>query len=205
MKAFTSFSFDVVTCQSELNDLKELLQSKEELAEKQDILPFFRKRQHLSAFIASGFPSMDRYDLLAYEFDIFGDFIADLVVGDSHSETFLFVEFEEGKQNSIFTRQGKRSTLGWARPVERGISQVIDWFWKLDDEKQTKAFESRFGSRPIDCHGLVVVGRNEGMSDRERDRLRWRQNAVVCDSKHIEVTTFDDLAEELEFRLQQYR
>ena len=204
-KDFSSFSFNVETCQSELDDLEALLRSNKELAEKRDILLFFKKRKHLSAFIASNFPSMTQYDLLAYEFDVFGDFVADLVVGDSRSKTFLFIEFEEGKPNSIFAKQRTRSAPVWARPVERGISQVIDWFWKLDDEKQTKAFESRFGSRTITCYGLVVVGRTEGMSDTEKTRLEWRKSVVLCDSKHIEVTTFDDLAEDLEFRLQNYR
>ena len=204
MKDFLPFSFDVSTCLSELSDFKALLVTKQELSERKDVLPFFRENRHLSAFIASNFPSMDQYDRLAYEFDIFGDFVADLVVGDSRSETFVFIEFEDGKEHSIFRKGGKRSTPDWANRVEHGISQVMDWFWKMHDQRQTKGFETRFGSRTIRSHGLVVVGRNEDMSDRERDRLRWRQEAVVCDSKHIEVTTFDDLAEDLEFRLKQY-
>lgn len=205
MKTFTHFDFNVSQCVIEVIAFKRLLEEHDELYERADILPFFQKNMHLSAFTASYVPSISNYDLLAYEYDLFGDFTADLVVGDSKSNNFLFVEFEDAKKYSVFKKQSGRSTPDWANRVEHGISQVIDWFWKLSDFRQTQDFENRFGTRKIRAHGLVVVGRNADMSSREIERLRWRQESVLCDSKHIEITTFDDLLTDLEFRLHQYR
>lgn len=204
MKILSPFSLDIAICRSELATFKSLLASKKDLSEQKDILPAFKKLKHLSAFIASYVPSITQYDLLAHEFDIFGDFTADLVIGDSHTKRFLFVEFEDAKEYSIFKKSKGRATPCWATRVEQGISQVIDWFWKLNDMQQTTDFESRFGARQIRAHGLVVIGRNMSLSDREKNRLQWRQHSVVCDSKHIEVITYDDLAEDLEYRLKQY-
>ncbi|MCH7754783.1 DUF4263 domain-containing protein [candidate division KSB1 bacterium] len=205
MKAFLQFSFDASECLNEVHKFRKLLEENVELSENKDILPFFKKNQHLSAFIASYVPSISKYDLLAYEYDLFGDFAADLVVGDSRSKNFLFVEFEDAKKASVFKKTGGRSTPDWANRVEHGISQIIDWFWKLNDFRQTQDFENRFGARKIRAHGLVVVGRNGDMSLRERERLKWREESVLCDSKHIEITTFDDLLDDLGFRLQQYK
>jgi len=143
--------------------------------------------------------------LLAYEYDLFGDFAADLVVGDSRSKNFLFVEFEDAKEFSVFKKASSRSTPEWANRVEHGISQIIDWVWKLSDVRQTQDFKNRFGSQKIRAYSLVVVGRNRDMLPRERERLNWRQELVLCDSKHIEITTFDELLDDLEFRLQEYR
>jgi hypothetical protein len=204
MKTLSPFSLDIKICQTELSLFKSLLASKRDLDEQNDILPTFQKYKHLSAFVASCVPSITQYDLLAHEFDIFGDFTADLVVGDSRTKHFLFVEFEDAKDYSIFKKNIGRSTPCWATRVEQGISQVIDWFWKLNDIRQTVDYESRFGTRQIRAHGLVVVGRSMNMSVREKDRLRWRQDSVVCDSKHIEVITYDDLVDDLEYRLKQY-
>ena len=52
MNPLNSFNFDVTTCISELNEFEKLL-GQEELREREDILPFFRKNLHLSAFVAS--------------------------------------------------------------------------------------------------------------------------------------------------------
>jgi hypothetical protein len=205
MKTFLTFDFNVSQCLNEVCEFKKLLEEHSDLSENKDILPFFKKNQHLSAFIASYVPSISKYDLLAYEYDLFGDFAADLVVGDSRSKNFLFVEFEDAKEFSVFKKPSGRSTPDWANRVEHGISQVIDWFWKLSDFRQTQDFENRFGTRKIRAHGLVVVGRSGDMSPREREKLKWRQESVLCDSKHIEITTFDDLLDDLEFRLEQYR
>ena len=48
MKAFDKHTFDLKTYEKELQEFKQLLDSKDELSEKQDILPFFRQRRELS-------------------------------------------------------------------------------------------------------------------------------------------------------------
>jgi hypothetical protein len=200
MKKLLPHAFNVADCERELSDFKALLSRNPKLSESKDILPFFKKNKHLSAFIASAFPKMHQYDLIAHEFDIFGDFAADLVIGDSRSKAFAFVEFEDGTDDSVFISK-RRSTPDWAYRVEHGVSQVMDWYWKLGKMAESVDFETRFGSRSITMFGLVIAGRRTNLSARERDRLKWREESVICASKYIYITTFDDLADDLEFRL----
>ncbi len=51
MKGLDSFTLDLKQCLYELDDLEKLLNSNNELKENQDVLPFFKQRLHLSAFI----------------------------------------------------------------------------------------------------------------------------------------------------------
>jgi len=83
MKDFLKLEFEPRICRSQLAEFQQLLQSKQSLSERDDILPFFRQRLHLSAFVASYHPQINRFDRVAFEYDLFGDFTADLVVGDS--------------------------------------------------------------------------------------------------------------------------
>jgi hypothetical protein len=52
--------------------------------------------------------------------------------------------------------------------------------------------------------GLLVVGRDPGVSDDDRVRLKWRSNRVMVDSHRIYCVTFDDLYRTLRDRLQVY-
>lgn len=203
MKAFKTQIISFESCSSELEEFKKLLDSKTELEEKKDILPFFKKNQNIAAFIGTYFPGITIPDKIANEFDVFGDFTCDLAVGDSTSLTYLFVEFEDAKTNSLF-KKNTRSTPDWSSRLEHGFSQVIDWLWKLDDMVRTDDYESRFGAKDVEVHGLVVIGREESMEDREKKRLKWRQNNTVVNTKKISVITYDQLYKDLKYRLSPY-
>lgn len=90
MKFFSQFQFNPRICRDQVFELQRLLQNRRVLSERDDILPFFRERQHLSAFVAFYMPKIVRRNRIAFEFDIFGDFKSDLVVGDSVTQTRLF-------------------------------------------------------------------------------------------------------------------
>ena len=143
MKTFIRFRFDLKRCRTELDEFKKLLDNHPTLDERRDILPFFREREHLSAFIGSYFaPSIENSDRLAFEYSLFGDFFCDLVVGDSARGVYCFVEFEDATPTSIFESRGQKATLEWSSRFERGFSQIVDWFWKLDDMRGTIEFKS---------------------------------------------------------------
>jgi hypothetical protein len=145
VKDFLPIAFNHDLCLQEVLALRDLLASKSDLEENRDIKPFFASHRQLAAFLGSYSEDLVQYDLLAYEYQLFGDFACDLVVGDSHSKTYGFVELEEGTAASIFRRQGQKATLEWSTCFEHGLSQIIDWFWKLDDMAHTDEFEARFG------------------------------------------------------------
>lgn len=190
-------------CEKELQDFKALLAASPELDERKDILPFFRQRRHLSSFIATYVNDIISADLLAFEFNLFSDFACDLAIGDAVRHTFLLIEFEDAKKNSLFVANGKYAP-DWSPRLEHGFSQVIDWFWKLEDLKRTEDFTHKFGANEATFHGLVIIGRADTLSDREKKRLRWRQDHVVVNSNKVSIKSFDQLLNDLEFRLRMY-
>jgi len=159
-------------CRNEWNAYSKLLATKPELSEQKDVLPFFKRCENLSLLICSYFPKIKTPDRFAHEFAINGDFVADLVVGDSKAHQYLLVEFENGTSDSIFKQKGKKATPDWAPRFESAFSQIIDWLWKLEDQRSTAAFESTFGSRRATFQGLIVIGKGMGLLKTIRGRYQ---------------------------------
>ena len=95
MKTLDAIAWNPRLARQELKEFRLLLESKSALKEREDILPFFRGHRHLAAFLGSYNGHVNRYDRIAFELDLFGSFNVDLVVGDSRSKSFCFIEFEE--------------------------------------------------------------------------------------------------------------
>ncbi len=129
----------------------------------------------------------------AFEYDLFGDFVADLVVGDARAGAYTFVEFEDARRNSVFATQQGRFKPAFGPRFEHGYSQIVDWFYKLDGLQGTCEMEERFGQREIQYEGILVIGRDEFLNPTEQSRLKWRKERVVVNSKHIFCYTFDQL------------
>ena len=194
-----SLQFDFARCRASLDAFEELLGT-DELDEQVHVLPFFRQHPHLAAFLGSYNPQLGIPDLLAYELSLFGRFTADLVVGNTATQNFVFVEFEDGKATSIFRQRGRR-TPHWSERFEQGYSQIIDWLQVLDNQRRTPEFEELFGTGSISVVALLVVGRQAALSPAERSRLRWRREKVVVDSKHVLCFTYDELLDDLRRRI----
>jgi hypothetical protein len=205
MKEFVRLQWDPEQCRNELEEFRRLLADNRVLREREDLLPFFRERQHLAAFIGVYDPwGITHFDLLAYEYPLFGDFTCDLVVGDSTTKHYGFIELEMGAADNIFVRKREKATPEWAPRFERGYSQVVDWFWKLHEEESQHGYSDRFGNAPVQYFGLLIIGRDEAFSAREIRRLAWRASRKVVNSKHIYCRTFDQLYADLASRLKQY-
>lgn len=201
MKKLTQHTFDRAQCRVQWKEFEQLLKSKTVLDENKDILPFFKARQDLSLFITSYIPDIKDADVLAHEYPIYGDFRADLVIGDSVTHNYLLVEFENGSANSIFTKKKSKATPDWAPRFECAFSQLVDWLWKLDDMRSTADFVHAFGDRQAKFHGMIVIGKDMQLDSQSKDRLRWRVNRVVVDSNAVSCISFNDLAADLDFRL----
>lgn len=122
-KEFKQIVFNPNVCRQEAQQLRDFLAASAELKERKQILPFFKERLQLSAFLGSYHPEIVRYDLVAHEFPLFGEFIADLVVGDSKNNAFAFIEFEDALADSIFEK--KKPTPDWSSRFEHGFSQLV--------------------------------------------------------------------------------
>src|SRR5262249_51187392 len=151
-----------------------LLQSKKHLSERDDLQNFFKKRRQLTAFIGTYAPNLGPASQLAYEFPLFGDFAADIVLGNREKGEYCLIELEDGRPGSIFTAVKNKSTKERSRRFDHGFSQLVDWFYALDDLKKTSRFAKDYGHGHVKFLGLLVIGRNAGLSEAERDRLRWR-------------------------------
>ena len=202
-KEFVKIQFDAEQCRKEAEELRELLATNVDLHERKDVLPFFKERLQLSAYLGSYHPDIVRYDLVAHELPLFGDFVADLVVGDSKNSAFAFIEFEDASPDSVFVKK-KKATPDWSSRFEHGFSQLVDWFFKLHEQGQTVDFEDKFGSRTIRHLGILVIGRSEHLGKREEQRLRWRQEFVLLNSKQIYCKTFDQLRDDILARLERF-
>jgi len=200
MKTFETLTLDFKTYKQELAELKEYLYTKDELSENTDLLPFFRKRKTLTSQIATLFPSIITTDKFATEYDLFGDFSADFAIGDSSNKTYCFIEFEDAKKESIFVQNGKKCKLEFSSRLEHGFSQVIDWFYKLDNQSHTD-LEERFGSHVINYEGILIIGRDKYLDTTLKRRLEWRTRHTIVNSKFLQCYTFDELYVSLEKKL----
>ncbi len=199
MNPLNKLVFDPVQARKEWYEYKTLLTSKPELKERDDILPFFKQRYHLSLLIGYYLPSTVKLDCFLHEFDIFGDFRADLIVGDFSTQHYLLIEFEDGKPDSIFKRT-QRTTSDWSPRLEKAYSQLTDWLWKLNDMRNTSKFESIFGlgsSRYAEFQCVIVIGKNINLTDEEQQRMRWREKHTVINSNKFQIVSFDELLTDL--------
>jgi len=203
MKAFSAHHFDSGKATTQLDEFGQLLKSKSDLSELNDILPFFKARTDLSALLGAMTGEIVEFNRLAHEFNVFGDFSCDLAIGDSTRYAYCFIEFEDAREASVFRKCGKKNTLEWGQRFEHGQSQIIDWLWKLDDNKQTANFRKIFGNNEIQSIALLIVGRDLYVTDQER--FRWRSTHVVIGHTKLYAYTYDQIFNALSAKLQFYR
>jgi hypothetical protein len=204
MKNLQHHILNPANCRVEWGAYSALLAAKSKLSEQEDVLPFFKKSKDLSLLICSYFPKIKKPDYFAHEYEIDGDFVADLVVGDSKSHQYLLVEFENGAPDSVFKKKGKKATPDWAPRFEGAYSQLVDWLWKLEDKRSTADFVNTFGNRRATFQGLIVIGKDMNLSQQEKDRLKWRMDRTMIDSNAVSMVSFDELADDLDHWLKTY-
>jgi hypothetical protein len=111
MKTFEPFRLLRGHARREVAELRLRLASRSPLAERADILPFFRQRPHLAALCGRHSLPLLRCDRLAWECALFGEFACDLAVGDSSTKSCTFIEFEGAGPASLFVRPGRRTGI----------------------------------------------------------------------------------------------
>ena len=185
--------FDRAKFQQELQAFGDLLKSKADLSERDDIQPFFKKSKHLTAFMGTFALSIAVATEICFEYEFFGDFKADILLGSRQEKEFCVVEFEDGKQDSIFKKQKKRKNPEWSARFEHAFSQITDWFYNLEDFKNTQGFSATFGPGHTSFSGLLVMGRSASLDDAKKSRLKWRTDTVSIGRHKVGCITFDDL------------
>lgn len=198
--ALVPWRLEWAACADDLAAYERLLADSAELSERADILPFFRAHADLTALLGTYHPNIVACDRLGVEVPLFGAYVADAVVGDTVNNALLFIEFEDGRSSSVFRPRRRRGTE-WSERLERGFSQIVDWFWLLEDQQATLSFAAQFGDRAPNVEALLVVGRDSGVSLADRRRLTWRSRRVQIGGQRVVCCTFDDAFRRLRQRL----
>lgn len=205
-KFFDKVNFNFTKFKAEVLDFELLLNSKTELKERTEILPFFNSHPILTSHIATLLPKLDSPDQIAFEYDIFGDFVCDVAIGNTAENIYCFLEFEDATKHSLFKKEGKYQPA-FSHRFEQGYSQIIDWFTKIDGQSSQERI-NRFGSAMIDYHGVLVIGRDQFLNPRLLQRLKWREKNVVVDNRKIYIYTFDGILSKMKRKveiIQSYR
>jgi Domain of unknown function (DUF4263) len=203
MPEFKPHTLDLTKARAAVGELKGMLDGSGDIQEA-TFHDFFETRPDLQALVGLCNPSCALPNLLAWQYPIFGSFRCDFAVGDSLRNAYTFVEFEDARPGSLFVKQGEKATRAWSPRFESGFSQLVDWFYKLHVMTDTPDMESQFGKRSIRYTGVLIIGRDQYLQTGERLRFDWRQDHVVVNSKHVLYVTYDQLVEDLLFRLNQY-
>ncbi|MCI0700499.1 MAG: DUF4263 domain-containing protein [Planctomycetia bacterium] len=204
MKRFDPFTLDRVALRDELSAFEKLLgPDTKELSERNDILPFFKRNLNLASLIGFAKSHLTFPDVIKTEFPLVGDHACDLAVGEKQDGKglFCFVEFEDAEAGSIF-RQVAKGTPDWSPRLEHGFSQIVDWFYILADQSQTKLFRDFFGTDLADYCGLLVIGRDGFLAESTHARLRWRSQNTLVGGKPVSIITFDQLLRNLRARVE---
>ncbi|MBV8055883.1 MAG: DUF4263 domain-containing protein [Deltaproteobacteria bacterium] len=188
----------------EIDDFEQFLATKPR-GERKQFLPFFARHPQLCAYLGFFNSAVRSATHIATEFSLWGDFTCDLVAGSIRDKAFVCVEFEDAKQNSLFSPQAGRRNSHWGTRVEHGMSQVIDWLFRINGESGSDQLQRDFGARHLRLMGLVIVGRSDDLSEYDRVRLEWRSQNTIVGGANIWILTYDDLLEWLKGRVEMIR
>ena len=191
---FDSYTRGLRALRAELDEFGAMLQSGAPLSEAKEILPFVRRARHLAAAFGFANRALGAPDRLAIERPLFGSFRCDVAVGSAAARQFTLVELEDARENSVFEPVKGRDYPRWSSRFERGFSQLVDWAWRIDHERQPSAtLEAAFGTPDPRIHYLLVIGRDQWIGAAGRARLEWRHLHNGISGQRTTVWTYDDL------------
>lgn len=148
----------------------------------------------MCCFLAS-LGSLPAPNLIRFELALQGLFRTDLVLGIAATRQFVLVEFEDAKANSIFAG-GHRQCRSWARRLEHGIGQAVDWAWLLADQPNATVLTNAFGGTINHSAYIVVCGRDASLADEmERRRFEFRRHRMQIEGVPLQIVTYDGMIE----------
>lgn len=198
------YKLDIAQCDRQLKELQNFLSTNLNIKEtgENGLQKFFSDRPNLILLIGYWHFKLEPafYKTECSLFD--NEFRSDFVVADRRRENFLFIEFEDATEDSIFKRKSRSSNSAntsyeWSSRYEHGLSQVVDWYYRMDDYERTNKFEEYFGSPKVNYAGLLVIGRDEFLKQSGlMKRFEWRAEKTIINSKLLHCMTFDKLLKE---------
>ncbi|ORE98327.1 Shedu anti-phage system protein SduA domain-containing protein [Aurantimonas sp. 22II-16-19i] len=195
---FDAHVFSLRHAEGELAQFKALLDTNADLDERDQVLKNFDNWPNLCAMMGQYNSRLGIGDLIKREFRVLPHFRTDLTVRRDGTDNLCLIEFEGASERHIF-EDSNRGVDRWARPFEKGFSQVVDWTWALDHYRKTGDYVDAFGSERPNIVGVLAIGRSTSLSTKVRmDRWEWRRNKVRADSFTLTLVTFDELYRDFE-------
>lgn len=151
-KDFTDVAFSAVEFKKELADFKTMLDSKNILSER-EIQQFFKSSIHLTAYIgnATGL-NMGIAKQVAYEFELMGDFAADVVFG-TREKHFCLSNWRTAIQSPCSPRWASRQPRSGGEGSNTDSARSWTGFTALMDSSQR-----RNTKRTLDTDTLILRG-----------------------------------------------
>jgi Domain of unknown function (DUF4263) len=201
MKTFASLVLDPGILSDNLTELETLLSSNAHLKERDQVIPFFKERPHLCAALGYANNDVALPNRWAHELDLFGDFVCDVAAGNSETNAYTLVEFEDAQEHSIFSRlQAGKTMKRWAPRFEHGFSQLVDWAWRISAEGESSAaFRRIFGDDNPTIH--LLIGRDADLTKDDTKKLRWRAQHTFLGQFKMSCFTFDGISQAVRRRL----
>ena len=97
-----------------------------------------------------------------------------------------------------------RCLISYLDHSQHAFSQIVDWFYNLEDFKNTQGFSATFGPGHTSFTALMVMGRSASLDDIKRSRLRWRTDTVLIGKHKVICITFDELHAVLQRKFHRY-
>src|SRR5256885_8716160 len=99
-----SVIFDPVAFRKELNEFGVLLESKSDLKEREEIIPFFKERKHLTAYLGTLYLNIAVATEVCFDFDISGNFEADVLLGGARRRASFALSSLSRARKTRFSR-----------------------------------------------------------------------------------------------------
>jgi hypothetical protein len=189
-----TISFSYKPIKQAITAFRLLLNTHPEFEEKKDLQPFFKKHVALIPLLAElGRVSRTKVDECEFEFDLWQDLVCDIGIGDSEANTYCLIELEGAQKNSLFKNKPKNYPK-YSDRLECGYSQIIDWFFKIDEIKNTSGIKRRFAGEYPRVNAVLIIGRSHFLNtDLERNRFNWRRDNTLIGAKNVNCLTYDEL------------
>lgn len=197
---FEAIKFSLSTAETELTSFKGWLTSKTFVGER-EVVAEVRSRRNMCCLLASvgGMPAPD---LIKFELTLQGLFRTDLAFGNDATRQFVLIEFEDAREDSIFSG-GKNQYRYWSRRLDHGVGQVVDWAWLRADNPNAIVLTNAFGGNISDSTYVVVCGRDASLADEmERRRFEFRRYKMNVEGTPLQILTYDGMVRTMERQLE---
>jgi hypothetical protein len=186
------YSRSLAGLQTEFDGFERLMRPRTGLRERDHILPLFRRSVHLAAYLGYANNNLVLPNLLGIERELLA-FRCDIAVGDSRTGQFTLVELEDASAESIFRPLSRtRAFPQWSSRYEAGFSQLVDWAWRIEQERQPSVtLQPIFGTTNLRIHYLLVIGRDHWLDDAAGARLDWRRRHNGIQGELTTIWTYD--------------